>query len=285
MEKRNRPEFYPMRSVLYGDCVKEDYRVKLIDWLFRVHVPESISQFSPYVSKYAFYFALPFPKAAEKFGACRLHLCEHYWLANPNDIKNFRHHKAFTENMPMDVLRWQGNIPDTTDENINLEGDDARSLGGDGSENTRPFLFAFIPVWWEEDLKGEGRTVADGPNYRWQIAVRYPEGQETEADAWFMKEFLGKYAECEETTRILTSKVIQEANGCEFDRIAEIWFDGPSAWERALEKVEAGAAKPAWAETGCFPYLKKSYSIQSIFVPDYATSDNMNQYHGYITMR
>ena len=44
-------------------------------------------------------------------------------------------------------------------------------------------------------------------------------------------------------------------------------------------------AKPAWAETEDFPYLKKSYGISGIFLSDIARSDNMTQYHGYITMR
>jgi hypothetical protein len=36
------------------------------------------------------------------------------------------------------------------------------------------FLFVFVPLVWEEDLKGKKRTVEDGPNYRWfkgEVAV------------------------------------------------------------------------------------------------------------------
>ena len=80
-------------------------------------MPDSISQFGPYVSKYAFYPALPTPPGGERFGTVRMQLTEHYWLANPND-------------------------------------------------------FAFVPVWWEEDFKGEGRTVEDGSDYRWQFMGR-----------------------------------------------------------------------------------------------------------------
>ena len=39
-------------------------------------------------------------------------MTEHYWLANPNDIREFVHHKALTEFFPKDVLVWQNNIPD-----------------------------------------------------------------------------------------------------------------------------------------------------------------------------
>ena len=49
----NRPEFYPVRSIILVDLAHEDYRIKLENWLYRYHVPDSISQFGPYVSKYA----------------------------------------------------------------------------------------------------------------------------------------------------------------------------------------------------------------------------------------
>lgn len=92
-------------------------------------------------------------------------------------------YKALTEFFPKDVLVWQNNIPDEGKSHLiekgkeeNFEGDDARSTKGNEELGTVPFIFAFVPVWWEEDFKGEGRTVEDGPNYRWQFMVRYPEG-------------------------------------------------------------------------------------------------------------
>ena len=64
-----------------------------------------------------------------------------------------------------------------------------------------------------------------------------------------------------------------------------MWFEGPSAWQAAVEKARKQIEKPAWAETEDFPYLAKSYGISSIFLSDIARSDNMTQYNGYITMR
>ena len=48
-------KFEPMRSLIYVDCACEDYRPSLQRWLYKTHIPESISQFEPYVTKYAFY--------------------------------------------------------------------------------------------------------------------------------------------------------------------------------------------------------------------------------------
>ena len=293
-----RPDFYPVRSLIYVDLAKEDYRIKLENWLYRYHIPDSISQFGPYVSKYAFYQALPTPPGGERFGTVRMQLTEHYWLANPNDIREFVHHKALTEYFPPDVLVWQNNLPDpegphiitaedkAEEADINMEGDDARSTKGNEELGTVPFVFAFVPVWWEKDFKGEGRTVEDGPNYRWQFMVRYPEGVSKEdGDKWMFENFIKAYTDQDECIRCLSSAVQKEINGCDFDRVVEMWFPCQSAWVTATEKAAEVCAKPEWAETEDFPYLKKSYGFTGIFLSDIARSDNLTQYRGYITMR
>lgn len=282
---KNMLGFEPMRSLIYVDCAKEDYRIKLENWLYKYHIPDSISQFGPYVSKYAFYSALPVPEGGERYGAIKMQLTEHYWLCNPNNVAMFNHNKALTEYFPPDVLKWQGNLPDEDFDVENMEGDDARAVKGDASKGTVPFIFAFVPVWWEEDHKGAGRTIEDGPNYRWQMVIKFPEGAKEEGDKWLEEDFIPAFAACEETTRILSSKVIKEANGCEFDRVVEMWFEGPTAWKKAVAKASENIEKPAWAETEDFPYLTKSYGISSVFLSDIARSDNMTQYNGYITMR
>lgn len=276
-------EFQPMRSLIYVDCVKEEYRHRLENWLYRHHIPDSISQFGPYVSKYAFYPALPMPANGDRFGTIRMQLTEHYWMINPmsKELTN----KAFTEYFPLDVLKWQGTIPDTDDLEINMEGDDARATGG-GDSGMPPFIFAFVPVWWEEDFKGKERTVNDGPNYRWQFVMNYPAGVSAEeGDKWFYEEMIPKFTAMPEVTRILSSKVIREVNGCPFHRVVEMWFDGPTAWHKAAVENTADMAKPAWAETDTFPFIKPYYRFSSLFLTDIARSDNMTQYRGYVTMR
>lgn len=54
-------EFRPMRSVIYVDVCREEYRHRLQHWLYGHHIQDSISNFGPYVTKYAFYNALPVP--------------------------------------------------------------------------------------------------------------------------------------------------------------------------------------------------------------------------------
>lgn len=116
--------------------------------------------------------------------------------------------------------------------------------------------------------------------------VRYPEGvSQEEGDKWIKEELIPAYTEQDECLRCLSSRIIKEVNNCEFDRLVEMWFPCQSAWVTATENASKKVAKPAWAETQDFPYLKKSYGISGIFLSDIARSDNMTSYHGYITMR
>jgi len=275
-------EFTPMRSLIYVDCVREEYRHKLKHWLQYHHISESISQFQPYVTKYAFYAALPVPEKGDQFGAYRMQLTEHYWLVNPLSQDLAVH--AFSEYFPKEVLKWQGTIPDDDDEAEFFAGDDARSTGG--NNGMPPFIFAFLPISWEEDLKGCGRTIEDGPNYRWQFMLKYPDGVSCEeGDAWFREEFLKVFETADTVTRILTSRVKQEINHCSFQRVVEIWFEGPEEWRDTIDEAMKTVAKPAWAKCDVFPYLKPKFEIASLFLTDTPDSDNFTQYRGFISMR
>jgi hypothetical protein len=279
--------FDPMRSLIFIRVAKEQYRHKLRHWLYRYHIADSIAQFEPYVSKYTFYPALPVPPGGEEFGAHNFQLTEHYWMVSDFDpaVKN----KTFTEFFPPEVLRWQGNIPDVDPGSLpgNLDGDRAREADCAAADSTTsPFIFAFVPVWWDEELKGKGRTAEDGANYRWMTLISYPEGVSgEEGDKWFFGEFIPVFQNHPAATRILTSKVRQDVNHCPYHRLFEIWFDGPEEWAAAIRKAKDEVSKPAWATLDAFPYLSKYTGYASLFLSDIAESDNLTQYRGYITMR
>lgn len=275
-------EFNPMRSFIYVDVKHEEYRHRLHHWLYYHHIPESIAQFQPYCTKYAFYDALPVPEGGERFGTIRMQLTEHHWLV---DIMNpMLKVKAFREYTPIEVLKWQGTVPEETGD-VLLTGDAGRATGGDNG--CPPFVFAFCPMWWEEDIKGEGRMIEEGANYRWNFAMRYPDGVSAEeGDKWLFGEVFPYFAEQECCTRILTSKVKQEINKCPMSRVVEMWFTGPTAWNRIAVQNSAQIKRPLWAgEEDVFPYLKSGFEIRGAFVMDYASCDAYSQYRGYVTRR
>ena len=275
-------EFEPLRSLIYINVAKEDYRHKLQNWLYRTHVPESIAQFEPYVTKYAFYSALPVPPDGKRFGTYNFQLTEHHWLLNPmNPILNI---KSVYETVTPNELRWQGIIPDTEDSTMELDADAVRIASG--TDSLPPFIFAFVPMWWEEDLKGAGRTISDGDNYRWQFVIRYPEGVSAEeGDDWLMHQVLPVFVQMDEVTRILSSKIRQDINDCPFHRVVEIWTDCPSQWHKAAVENTGSIPKPEWATADVFPYLKPKFEFASIFLGDVPISNNLQQYRGFMPMR
>lgn len=277
-------EFNLMRSLIHVNCAREQYRVKLSHWLYYHHVPESISQFGPYVSKYAFYNALPAPPEGERFGTNKMQLTEHYWLINP--MTEELGVKTYSEYFPPEVLVWQGNLPESALGGGKMCGDDARAAGRDEQEGANPFIFAFVPTSWEIDMKGKGRTIEDGPNYRWQFMVGYPTGvSEADGEKWLLTEVLPVFEKKPEVRRILTSKIIREVNNFTFHRVVELWFEGPDQWHKCCVAEGGGIPKPEWAQQDAFPYLKPFHNISGVFLTDNVTSDNYTMYRGYQTMR
>ncbi|EQI26068.1 hypothetical protein QOM_3667, partial [Clostridioides difficile Y155] len=66
-----------------------------------------------------------------------------------------------------------------------------------GDNGCPPFIFAFVPINWEEDFRGKGRTVQDGPNYRWQFMIKYPDGiSKEEGEKWFYDEVVPYFTNC-----------------------------------------------------------------------------------------
>lgn len=274
-------EYRPMRSLIYVDCVREEYRHRLQHWLYAMHIPDSISKFGPYVTKYAFYNALPTPPEGDRFGTRRMQMTEHYWMLN--EMVPEMNINVFTERMPVEVLRWQGMIPDDgadLSHEANMDGDVHRSSGGG---NMPPFVFAHVPINWEEDFKGAGRTLDDGPNYRWQFVVEWPE--EEAGEEWFYHTLVPYFQECKEVNRFVSSKIYHDVVGCTFHRLVEMWFDGPEEWYKVAVEGTKEMEKPSWAQQEKFPFLKSNFNIVGMFLTDMANSDNLTQYCGYITMR
>lgn len=106
--------YQPLRSLIYVDCVKEEYRHKLQHWLYYYHAPESIAKFEPWVTKYAFYNALPTPLQGERFGTYRMQLTEHYWMVNPMSQESLVN--SLNEYFPIDAMIWQGTLPENAKE-------------------------------------------------------------------------------------------------------------------------------------------------------------------------
>ena len=244
-------KFEPMRSLIYVDCVSEDYRPKLQRWIYKVHIPDSISQFEPYVTKYAFYPSFPIPPQGDRFGYARMQLTEHHWLVS--DLDPRLEIKAIAETFPMDVLVWQGQIPAAahTDAQIDSDGDAGNAARKSNNAEGNPFIFAFLPMWWEKDLKGKGRTIEDGANYRFNMTIGFPEGvDKAEGEKWLFEKVVPILQAAPECTRVLASAVKKDINGCVMDWVLEIWFENQSGWYKVMVDDMKALEKPEEASEG-----------------------------------
>jgi len=267
--------FQPTRSVLMVSVRSDADLPAAYRWLYKDHVPDSISQFKPYVTQYATYRALPLPKDAENFGTYNWIMTEHYWLINPfnhsgdNAPRGLAYSETFTKeymeitNQPTDAgLRpngWQGSI-----------------------KGYHPTAFAFMPIFWEWDLKGSDRTIEDGPVARWLTMLNYPDGvSQEEGDKWYKEQFLAELANLPEVKRILSSRVLDDPKTGPFQRVTEIWFNNTNDWQAAMEKVKAKIAKPKWAKWDQFPYIEPYKNMVGEFLLERPESDHLEQYRGY----
>ena len=216
-------------------------------------------------------------------------MTEHYWMVN--EMTPEMSVNVFTERMPPIVLRWQGMIPDvdlTPEQSANMDGDAHRASGGDNG--MPPFVFAHVPINWQYDYKGKGRTLDDGPNYRWQFVLRWP--CEKAGEKWFEEVFVPYFQSRPEVNRFVSSRIYHDVVGCQFHRLVEMWFDGPDEWYAAAVEGTRDMAQPDWAKEAPkeapqaqFPFLKPNHYIVGMFLSDMAASDNLTQYRGYLQTR
>ena len=248
-------------------------------WLYKYHVPESISQFSPYVTKYSTYRALPLPKGAKDYGTYNWIMTEHYWLVNP-----FNTSKTSTPNGIAFKETYDKHYLEITCQPTD---DGLRPDKWVGTRNGyHPTVFAFVPIFWEDDFKGSNRTTEDGPVFRWLIAFKYPDGiSQKEGDKWFKNVFAPQIVKLPEVVRFISSRVLKTPKTSPFQRVAEIWFNNSKQWEKAMSEVKDKVNKPSWATYGTFPYMEPYKDFVGIFLMERPDENHLTQYNGYITTR
>lgn len=271
--------FTPMRSFIFVTVREDNDLPAAYRWLYKYHVPDSISQFAPYVTKYATYRALPLPKNGEDFGTYNWIMTEHYWMINPFNTSSSAAPSglAFKETYDPEYMRITRQPTD---------GDLRPSHWVGTRDGYHPTVFAFAPMFWEDDFKGAGRTIEDGANYRWLIVFKYPDGvSQAEGDRWFKEEFAPKVAGLPQVTRLISSRVLDAPKTSPFQRVAEVWFNDSHGWEAAMDAAKTKVAKPSWAKWGQFPYMEPYKDFVGEFLLDKPESDHLQQYRGYISTR
>jgi hypothetical protein len=241
------------------------------------------------VTKYAFYKALPVPADGERFGVMNFQMTEHYWLFNP--LVPELQIKTYGETVDVDVFKGNGIIPD--DDRITDEVMMQMMSNADAVRDNKadipvavPFIYVFLPIAWQEEYKGSMRKISEGPNYRWQFLINFPDDcSEEEADRWLKEEVIPYFQKAPEVRRILSSKIRKEVNGADYDRAMEIWFANEQDWKKVAADGTLDFKKPDWATEDVFPFLKPKFEFASMMFGDYAYRNNLADYRGPLTMR
>jgi hypothetical protein len=268
-----------MRSFILMSVRCDNDRPRVWRWLYKQHVPESISQFMPYCTKYSTYHALPLPQGAQDFGAYNCMMTEHYWLFNIFQQQGTADSSglAFGEEFPADFMEMTCQPPSKV----------LRQSGWQGTrEGYHPLVFSFAPIFWEDDFKGAGRLTDAGPNFRWLFLLKYPdEVSIDEGDAWFKEVFAPEVCANPEVNRFISSRQLDEPRINPFQRIAEIWFDDSEGWRRAMVERAGSYTKPPWAGWDRLPFFEPYKDFVGVFILDRPESDHLQQWRGYITTR
>lgn len=277
MAMRDNP---PFRSYIMN-CVREDADLPAAyRWLYKYHVPDSISKLRPYCDSYATYRALPVPPGGEDYGAYNWIMTEHHWRYDPSVYWGPEGRvNAFQEVFDQEFLTITNQPP-------------AGSLRDNVWQGSRdgyhPIVYAAAPLFWEKDFKGAGRTIEDGPNFRWLIVLKYPQGvSREEGDRWFLRELGPALADLPQVNRFVTSAARPDSPFIKgtWHRVAELWFDSSREWRQAIVDNAASFPRPDWAVYDRFPYLEPYADFTSIFLLDRPESDHLSQYRGYIPTR
>lgn len=269
--------FEPTRSFIMVSVRDDSDLPAAYRWLYKDHVDDSISQFEPYVTRYATYRALPVPPGGEDFGTYNWIMTEHYWLINATSWPGSKKNVALAETFDKHYLEI---TRQPTDQGL-------RPNTWVGSRNGyHPTVFVFAPVFWEDDFKGRDRAIEDGANYRWLVAFKYPDGvSQKEGDKWFHEVLAPAIVKQPEVTRVLSSRVLQDPKTSPFQRVVEIWFDNSKQWEKAMAELKGKVAKPSWATYGTFPYMEPYKDFVGVFLLDTPETDHLRERRGYVTGR
>jgi Chalcone isomerase N-terminal domain len=272
------PEWRPMRSAIIVSVRDDSDLPVAYRWLYKHHIADAISQFAPYVTKYCTYRALPLPSGAEDFGSYNFIMTEHYWLINPFETMGTATPRglAFTEFFTQSYM-------EATRQPV---GHGLRPSHWMGTrEGYHPTVFAFLPMFWEDDFKGT-RTVEDGPNFRWLTSFAYPQGVScAEGDEWYKTQFAPAVCALPQVTRFFSSRVLDHPRVSPFHRFSEIWFENSREWEAAMVDLKDSVPKPPWATYEMFPYFEPYKDFVGVFLLDRPESDHLQQYRGYVTTR
>ncbi len=260
-----------LRSYLLVNLIDPDeYLPEMERWLYRDHAPDTLSQLAPILDRYVTYRAVPEPKGSSKFCVYNWRMTEHWWKEIPFHGV-MEHGSALSEIWAKNYHKAVG-LP---------QGEAARTAKWEAKAPA----FIFVTPRINNDFKGNGLTLNDGPFLRWVTVFKYPEGVSVqEGDDWYLNIHAKEVAEQPELKRFFSFSAIEPSSMVgPFKRVSELWYANGNAWRKAVVESNRKYTQPAWAKYDQYPFLEPGVDFVSIFLLERPECDFLRDYRGYLT--
>jgi hypothetical protein len=200
---------------------------------FRVHAPETVRQYGPWLARYWSYRMFNVPPEADRYNPNRGRMTEIWYRVEDLEEINAVP-PAYTPG----------------------KGQPGWSMGGSRDEHATVFVSAvptdrFVPPNGREPVLGDERYL------RWMIALNYPEGVDfEEGEKWFAEVFAQEIKGLPGILRFVSWRAhdtMIETRRCTHKRLVEIWFDNYDEWRKVFIEDPPEITPPPWAsERGGF---------------------------------
>ena len=258
-----------IRSYLLVNLINWDFLPLMERWLYKDHVPETMSQLAPILRRYTTYRAVPAPGGGDAYGYYNWRMTEHWWDKSPFEVGAMGHGSAIAEAWPEDYNKAVG-IP---------EGEEARGRVW----RAKAPAFIFVPTRPTEDFKGSGLKIEDGGILRWVTVFKYPAGiSREEGDAWYVKTHAPQVCKQAGLKRFFSFSAADPSSIVgPFVRVSELWYENHSAWRKAVLENPPDYTRPSWCKYDRFPFLEPDVDFVSTFLLERPECDFLKDYRGY----
>jgi hypothetical protein len=200
---------------------------------FRVHAPETVRQYGPWLARYWSYRMFNVPEEADLYNPNRGRMTEIWYRVEDLEEINAVP-PAYTPG----------------------EGQPGWNMGGTRNEHATVFVSAvptdrFVPPNGREPVLGDERYL------RWMIALNYPEGVDfEEGEKWFREVLAQEIKGVPGILRFVSWRAhdaMINTRRCTHKRLVEIWFADYDEWRKVFIENPPEITPPPWAtERGGF---------------------------------
>jgi hypothetical protein len=242
-----------LRSIVLHDIPGDDFAA-MERWYHRLHAPEIVRRYGPWLSRHESFMPVPAPPEAREFGLFNWRMTDGWWRSIPKPGA-------------------QGNLCFT-------------------DPPVRPRVATcFIPWQPTEDFLGSD-TPSDEKNVlRWFILFKYPPGVSRAAgEEWFLRTHAPQVAQQAGLTRFFSYQAHPEVVHLpgtwkpgsapppgtvdrQWDRVVELWYDNFRDWRRANVATPPAYTSPPWATHKRYPFVLPDSEFVSAFLLERPTDE------------